>query len=85
MWSYLKRVLGRDPDYPGSLVNLGLSAYAGCLVVIIGLSHSFGARPEINPVLVALGLHTFLAGAAESLPIRRGGIVALRILGSSSP
>jgi hypothetical protein len=28
MWSYLKRVLGRDPDYPGSLVNLGLSAYA---------------------------------------------------------
>ena len=81
IWAYLKRVLMRKPDYPGSTVNLGLSGYAGCLAVIIGLSHSYGGRPEIGPVLVALGLHTVLTGAAESVPMRHGGIVALRILG----
>jgi Na+/H+-dicarboxylate symporter len=31
--------------------------------------------------LVALGLHTLLTGAAESLPMQRRGVVALRILG----
>ncbi len=81
--AYLKRVLLRKPDYPGSVVNLGLSAYAGCLAVVIGLSHSFGGRPEIGPALMALGLHTILTGAVESLPMRRRGVVALRILGYS--
>ena len=81
VWSYLKRVLLREPDYPGSIVNLGFSAYAGCLAVVIGLSHSLGGRPEIGPILVFLGLHTFLSGTAESLPMRRRGVVALRILG----
>ncbi len=79
--SYLKRALLRKPDYPGSTVNVGLSAYAGSLAVVIGLSHSFGGRPELGPILVALGLHTILRGATESLPIRRKGVVALRIIG----
>ena len=56
LWSYLQRVLARKPDFPGSFANLGLSAYAGCLAVVIGLSQSFGGRPEIGPTLVALGL-----------------------------
>jgi hypothetical protein len=79
--AYLIRVLLRKPDYPGSTINLGLSAYAGCLAIVIGVSHSFGGRPEIGLTLVALGLHTMLTGAAESLPTRRRGVVVLRILG----
>lgn len=79
--SYLKRTLLRKPDHPGSMVNLGLSAYAGCLAVVIGPSHSSGGHSEIGPILLALGLHTFLSGAAESLPVRRRDVVALRILG----
>ena len=51
MWSYLKRVLGRENDYSGSTVNSGLSAYAGCLAVVIGLSRSFGGWQEIGPAL----------------------------------
>ena len=80
-WSYLKRMLLRKPDHLGSTVNLGLSAYAGCLAIVIGLNNSFGGRPEIGPILVALGLHTILTGAAESLPLRRKGVVALRVSG----
>ena len=79
--SYLRRALLRKHDYPGSMVNLGFSAYAGCLAVVIGLSHSFGGHSQIGPILVGLGLHTFLSGAAESLPMRRKVVVALRILG----
>ena len=81
VWSYLKLVLLRKPDYPGSTVNLGLSVYVGCLAIVIGLSHSFGGRPEIGPILVALGLHTILTGVAESLPTPGRGVVALRVLG----
>ena len=61
--------VGRDPDHPGSLVNLGLSAYAGCLVVVIGLSHPFGAWPEIGPLLVALGFHTVLTFVALAIAV----------------
>ena len=71
-WSYLKCALGGNPTTPGSLANLGLRAYAGCLAPVIGMSHWFGVRPQIGPVLVALGLHTVLTGVAESLPMRRG-------------
>ncbi len=68
---------GREPYYPSSIVDLGHSAYVGCPAVVFGLSsHPSGARPEIEPILVALGLHTVLTGAAESLPMRCGGIVA---------
>lgn len=81
VWPYLKRALLRKPDHPRSTINLGLSAYAGCLAIVIGLSHSFSGRPELGPILVALGLHTLLTGAAESLPIGCRGVVALRILG----
>jgi hypothetical protein len=59
-----KARVGPKPDYPGSLVNLGLGAYAGCLAVVVGLSHSFGPWPEIGPVLVALGLHAVLTFVA---------------------
>ena len=81
VWPYLKRALLRKPDHPRSTINLGLSAYAGYLAIVIGLSHSFSGRPELGAILVTLGLHTLLTGAAESLPIRRRGVVALRILG----
>ena len=81
VWSYLKRILLREPDYPSSIVNLGLSAYAGCLAIVIGLNNSFGGRPGIGPILVALGLHTILTGTAESLPMGHRGVVVLRILG----
>jgi len=65
-WSCLKRALGPEPDYPGSLANLGSARtrVAWPLAVVVGLSHSFGAWPEIGSVLVALGFHAVLTFVA---------------------
>lgn len=50
-------------------------------MVVVGVSYSFGSRPEVGPSLVALGLQTKPDGAAGFLRMRCSGRVASRILG----
>ncbi len=64
--SYIKRRLLRNPDHLGSIATLDLGAYVGC--VAIGLNNSFGGRPELGTILVALGLHTILTGRPNRYP-----------------